>query len=843
MKSGGNVLKSIRIKLLAPILCCIIIGGAFIGAISFVTASNVILNTVNADGLRSAYNLHQSIERVITMARFDLDTVVSTPYISQLMSEGIGEDIIENHMTKLISRYPSFYNSMIVLNTAGYIVASTSGSSGLYRGDRQYFMDSVQGLNHISPIETSQTTGALSWFISIPVYDDSGTIIGVAMASMNVVAVNATHVVPTSLMGGNGYGKIVNSDGIIVGHRDIQLLGETISSEMLQKLSANNSGSSFEIALNGVSYMAFLEISQFTDWFIIVLCPINLYLSDVNALAQIIALITIAVVLVLATVCRFVINRFTKTLRAITYFAKDVSEGNLNVNTGNIHTSDDEIGQLFKAFSAVVNTIKSLTQEIEVLNYETHTIGNLEYRANSCKYQNAYKEMLDNVNNIVSNSTQDTVIALGKLEKVINGDFDVHIPDMPGQKMMIPNTLRSVTANLKDIHSSIITLSEHAANGRFDVKTDSSKFTGNWAELASSLNSLVFAVAEPMAAIETSLSSMSAGHFKDAGIENTFNGTFENVKKALNTTATDIIKGYVDEITSTLHKMADNNFSVGIDRHYVGDFSSIKDSIGLIATSVSSLVSEIQSTTAQVETGAGQISKSTQGLMANFEEQAAVMSEVMCAITILTEKTQKNAADAHSASSLSEQVQDVANTGSQHMKDMSAVMEEIKLSSSEIAKVASIIEGIAFQTNLLALNASVEAARAGEHGKGFSVVADEVRNLAGRSANAARETSEMVAKSLERVNEGVAKSVETNEALQKIVEVTANVTGVISNIANASGRQAEEISKIQNSMEAIYHGSSNNTFTVQNNASVSEELLSQANTLMTLVAKFKIGRR
>jgi len=303
------------------------------------------------------------------------------------------------------------------------------------------------------------------------------------------------------------------------------------------------------------------------------------------------------------------------------------------------------------------------------------------------------------------------------------------------------------------------------------------------------------------------------------------------------------IKSYVDEITDKLREIADNSFDITIDRDYVGDFGSIKDSIVMITESVSALVHEIQTASAEVEQGADQISQSTQSLMASFEEQAAAMSEVTDAISILTQKTQKNAEDAQAANALSEQVQQAASTGTQHMADMSAAMTEIKQSSAEIAKVVSIIESIAFQTNLLALNASVEAARAGEHGKGFSVVAEEVRTLAGRSAAAAKDTAAMLEESMSRVDLGVAKSTQTAEALREIVDTTANVADVVANIAQVSSEQADEISKIQNSMEAVHSGTSINSSSVQNNASVSEELSSQASMLRSLTGQFKISRK
>lgn len=303
------------------------------------------------------------------------------------------------------------------------------------------------------------------------------------------------------------------------------------------------------------------------------------------------------------------------------------------------------------------------------------------------------------------------------------------------------------------------------------------------------------------------------------------------------------IGGCVSEISQVLQEFSKENFNVSMNAEYMGDFVIIKDSLKKATESIGMLVCEIHSTTSQLESGTVQMSISTQNLISSFEEQSSTMNSLKEAVTLLTEKTHKNATDAKNASGLSEQVQTVANIGSQHMQDMSLVMEEIKSSLDEIGKVANIIEDIAFQTNLLALNASVEAARAGEHGKGFAVAEEEVRSLAGCTSEATKDTAEMIFKSISRIDEGVLKSAETAEALNKIVEVTSSSTDVISSIATASNEQAQEISRIQQGMEITHKSSADNSSAVQDNASVIEELSCTANMLMTLVDRFKIKKK
>ena len=176
---------------------------------------------------------------------------------------------------------------------------------------------------------------------------------------------------------------------------------------------------------------------------------------------------------------------------------------------------------------------------------------------------------------------------------------------------------------------------------------------------------------------------------------------------------------------------------------------------------------------------------------------------VKTALSRLHEKTEKKVQETQNANALSSEVQAASQTGDKHMLDMSAAMEEINKSSEKILGIVKIIENIAFQTNILALNAAVEAARAGQHGKGFSVVAEEVRNLAAKSAVAAKETADLLNESISRVNAGVTITAQTAEALRHIGEITNDVALLITNISNASLEQLEDIKKINVDMESI----------------------------------------
>jgi len=300
------------------------------------------------------------------------------------------------------------------------------------------------------------------------------------------------------------------------------------------------------------------------------------------------------------------------------------------------------------------------------------------------------------------------------------------------------------------------------------------------------------------------------------------------------------IKGYVDEISSILQEFSNKNFDVEIKQNYIGDFGTIKQSMERLVDSVGSLISEIQAASNQVEDGAAFFADSANTLMLSFNKQVQTISDMRQTISELSEKTDKNVNEAQDAGRLSDEVRKAAVTGNQYMEGMSTAMEDIKNSATQVLGIVKVIDSIAFQTNLLALNASVEAARAGEHGKGFTVVADEVRNLANRSADAAKETADLLNESINRVNAGTKISAQTAKSLQNISAIADDVVRVIANISQVSSEQANDINEISNDMEEIYNITVENNGVLQTNTAISQELSSNSQQLNALVARFKV---
>ena len=552
-------------------------------------------------------------------------------------------------------------------------------------------------------------------------------------------------------------------------------------------------------------------------------------------------LIIVAAAIVIAAVflALFVAHAIAKPIKTLVSLTGSVSMGRLNVNIDRSKITKDEIGDLTRDVYGLVDIIRNIVDDLTQIDHQFNIVGDIDYRADAGQYQNSFKEVIESVNNILSNQIKDTLGTIDVLNKIADGDFDVHVDDLPGKKMILPRTLRVVTANLKEIYGSALYLAENVASGNLNVEIDQTKFKGSWAELVRTLDNLVAAVSDPLTAIEFSLNALSRGDFTNARIEKTFEGTFENVKNALNTTEK-ITSSYIGEISNVLEHMSWGDLSVSARLDYIGAYAPIKIALITILESLNDTISEIQSAVEQVALGAGQISASAMTLAEGATRQTASIEELSSSIAIIHEKATEASASAVSAKEGTERSQEHVFQGSGSVSAMTDTMHKIKASSEGIAKIVDVITGIAFQTNLLALNASVEAARAGEHGKGFSVVADEVRTLAGRSQQSTTDTMTIIDEDVKNVEEGINAAEEVVSSFETISNNISGIAGLITHIADISEEQLSSISIINASVTEIADVVTGTSATAEESAAASQELNSQAEMLRQKVAFFRL---
>jgi methyl-accepting chemotaxis protein len=264
----------------------------------------------------------------------------------------------------------------------------------------------------------------------------------------------------------------------------------------------------------------------------------------------------------------------------------------------------------------------------------------------------------------------------------------------------------------------------------------------------------------------------------------------------------------------------------------------INDIIGNKAV-MKELIERVNAAAEQVAAGTKDVSNSNQEILHGAMEQAASIEELSASVSKITEQTKLNAISANNAKTLAYEARSAAFQGNERMNEMQRAMDDINKSATDISKIIKVIDSIAFQTNILALNAAVEAARAGQYGKGFSVVAEEVRNLAKRSADAAKETTALIELSGKKTKAGTKIVDDTAVALREIVKSIENAVLHVGEIADSSSEQAMAIDEINKGIEQLAQVVQLNSATSENVASASEELSGQAQILQEMVTQFK----
>ncbi len=348
-------------------------------------------------------------------------------------------------------------------------------------------------------------------------------------------------------------------------------------------------------------------------------------------------------------------------------------------------------------------------------------------------------------------------------------------------------------------------------------------------------------VARPLSKLKDEMQKLESGNLTlDCDVK-TKVSEVDDLSVALQSAA-DKLNFVMSDIMQGVGELAKKNYLVYPGMQFPGDLRNIEVSLAELVDQIRETMSELKLSSKLVSSGSEQVSTGAQALAEGTVEQASEVEQLSQIIENITEKVNQTAENAKNANDLGVSVSEVISESADKMDQLLSAITEIEHSSMDIQKIIKTIEDIAFQTNILALNAAVEAARAGQAGKGFAVVADEVRNLAQKSNDAARTTAALITSSLDTVERGTSLANDTNVAFRKVESNSAQVMGLIGEIAEASKEQADGITRINQGISQISVVVQNNSATSQESAAASEELSAQAETLNALISEYKLPR-
>lgn len=345
-------------------------------------------------------------------------------------------------------------------------------------------------------------------------------------------------------------------------------------------------------------------------------------------------------------------------------------------------------------------------------------------------------------------------------------------------------------------------------------------------------------ITRPIKELETAARQMEQGHLK---VDVTYRskdelGSLSNSMRQMS----EKISYYMDEISRAMQQLADGNLDIPGCDGFQGDFLPVQEALFIVIDSLNETMAEINTFSDQVASGSDQVAGGAQVLSQGVIAQAGSVEELASTMSEISRQVNENAETSQAVKTAAGEMGTNILACNQQMQEMKAAMGEINSCSTQIRKIIKTINDIASQTNILALNAAVEAARVGAESKGFSVVAQEVRNLAGKSSAASKSTEALIEQTLDAVAHGTKLAEETAAPLMNIVGGTDDMVSKINQIAEATQKQAEATEMVSIGIGQISDIVQTNSATAEESAAASEELYGESQLLKSKISRFKL---